>query len=599
MKKILVLIVVVAGFSFLYWACNSTGTKNASPEMAVTNWYKLRLQQLKYSVDVFEKSIAKNDTANFQQHFMAVRNSYKKVEWLVQYYHPETAKSINGAPIPEAEADAPEKIIEPLGLQVMETYLFPEVLGNSQEKLGELIRAVQSSITRLQTTADDNFLTQQHIVDALRNSLIGLQTLGITGYDAALCKTGIVEGITVLKTVDSSFQMLASANYEKTNLHKLLFAAITYAQNNATDFDAFNRLVFIRNYLQPTTTEIQAWAAANNIKPFDENRFFSATAKTLFDSGAFNPYYFSTKGKKPENPALAKLGEQLFYDVQLSGNGTRSCASCHNPSKGFTDGLVTAVSVDGDTKVARNTPTIINAALQRFQFYDSRVVYLEDQPKDVVENKIEMHGNLKAAALQISGTKQYRNILLQALNSTQATALQLQQALAAYMQTKVYMNSVFDAYMQGKHDTLNIQAQQGFNVFMGKAKCGTCHFAPLFNGMVPPFYDKMESEIIGVPATEDERGLDADVGKFVLYQSPIHKFAFKTTSVRNVGETAPYMHNGVYKTLEQVISFYNKGGGVGIGYQVPYQTLAPEPLNLTGAEQQALKAFMLSLSDKY
>jgi cytochrome c peroxidase len=576
-------------------------TEQAKPhaEAEVTAYYKKNLQQLQLAIDSFALAIQQQKTTQYQSLFVAVRNKYKKVEWLVQYYHPETAKSINGAPIPEVEADAPEKIVEPLGLQVLETYLYPTMQVNQQAEIALLATALQSSVTRLQATADANFLTKPHIVDAVRSSFITLQTLGITGYDAALVKSGIQEAAVVLSTANDVLLLLQPNDYQQSTLSQKITSAATYSYKNAADFDAFDRLTFIREYMQPIMLEMQHWAIKNNIQPFNENRFFSAKAVSLFDSDAWNPYYFSINGKKSTQEAMVILGEKLFYDVQLSGNGSRSCASCHQPQKAFTDGLVKATGVDGFTTVARNTPTILNAALQRFQFYDSRVVYLEDQPKDVVENTIEMHGNVNNAAKQISTDKQYATLLQNAIGTKAVTGQHLQQALAAYLQTKVYLNSAFDQYMQGKTQTIAPLVKQGFNIFMGKAKCGTCHFAPLFNGMVPPFYDKMESEIIGVPATTEEKALDADVGKFVLYKSPIHKYAFKTTSVRNAAITAPYMHNGVYKTLEQVISFYNKGGGAGIGYQVPNQTLAPEPLQLSTQEQKAVKAFMESLTDSY
>jgi cytochrome c peroxidase len=122
---------------------------------------------------------------------------------------------------------------------------------------------------------------------------------------------------------------------------------------------------------------------------------------------------------------------------------------------------------------------------------------------------------------------------------------------------------------------------------------------PLFNGAVPPLYDKTESEVLGVPATADARHpvLDADPGKFLLYGIAHQKHAFKTPTVRNAALTAPYMHNGVYQTLEQVVDFYNQGGGAGLGLAVPTQTLAPDRLDLSQAEQQALIAFIKTLSD--
>ncbi|WP_026903178.1 cytochrome-c peroxidase [Pedobacter glucosidilyticus] len=154
--------------------------------------------------------------------------------------------------------------------------------------------------------------------------------------------------------------------------------------------------------------------------------------------------------------------------------------------------------------------------------------------------------------------------------------------------------------MQGEKDALNTQELAGFNLFMGKGKCGSCHFLPLFSGAVPPLFEKMESEVLGVPANTDtiNAKIDADLGKYNLYKIPHQKHAFKTPSLRNIALTAPYMHNGVYQTLDEVIDFYNKGGGAGLGIILENQTLSPDKLQLSETEKKQLIAFLNALTDK-
>jgi len=130
---------------------------------------------------------------------------------------------------------------------------------------------------------------------------------------------------------------------------------------------------------------------------------------------------------------------------------------------------------------------------------------------------------------------------------------------------------------------------------MGKAKCATCHFFPLFNGTVPPTYQETESEVLGTPATLAGKKVDADVGKFVLTNREPHRYAFKTPTVRQVAKTAPYMHNGVFRTLDEVVDFYDKGGGNGLGFNLANQTLPFDKLNLTQLEKKALVAFMKAM----
>jgi len=172
-------------------------------------------------------------------------------------------------------------------------------------------------------------------------------------------------------------------------------------------------------------------------------------------------------------------------------------------------------------------------------------------------------------------------------------------AIASYVRSLISLNSRFDKYMNGNKAALNEEEKKGFNVFMGKARCATCHFVPFFNSVAPPYFSEAESEVLGVPATADtlHATLDADEGKYNLYPISILKHAFKTPTLRNIDLTAPYMHNGVYKTLEDVIDFYDKGGGSGLGIAPANQTLPANHLQLSHEEKKQLIAFLHSLTD--
>jgi cytochrome c peroxidase len=170
-------------------------------------------------------------------------------------------------------------------------------------------------------------------------------------------------------------------------------------------------------------------------------------------------------------------------------------------------------------------------------------------------------------------------------------------ALAAYMRSLVRLDSRFDRAMRGEEAVLAVDERRGFNLFMGKARCGTCHFAPLFNGTVPPGYTESEVEIIGVPVSTRGQVLDPDRGAGASDKAPLHDFAFKTPTVRNVVVSAPYMHNGVFRTLAEVVDFYDAGGGAGLGLDVPNQTLPADSLHLTRGEKRDLVAFMRALTD--
>jgi cytochrome c peroxidase len=171
-------------------------------------------------------------------------------------------------------------------------------------------------------------------------------------------------------------------------------------------------------------------------------------------------------------------------------------------------------------------------------------------------------------------------------------------AIGSYVRSLVFLNSRFDAYMRGDGQALAAGEIRGFNLFMGKAKCGTCHYMPLFNGTFPPRYMKIETEVIGVPDKPGSAIVDADPGRFAIVPTESFRHAFKTTTIRNAARTAPYMHNGVFLTLEQVLDFYNKGGGTGLGMKLPNQTLPFDKLDLSRQEQDDIIAFIRSLDSK-
>jgi cytochrome c peroxidase len=168
-----------------------------------------------------------------------------------------------------------------------------------------------------------------------------------------------------------------------------------------------------------------------------------------------------------------------------------------------------------------------------------------------------------------------------------------------YIRSLARWNSPFDRYARGETDALDPAARRGFNLFMGKAACATCHFPPAFNGVVPPRYIETESEVLGVPEKFPATPLvlDPDPGRGIVHLNPIFQNAFKTPTVRNVALTAPYMHNGSMETLEDVMDFYNAGGGAGLGLDVPNQTLPTDSLGLTRREMDDVIAFMKALTD--
>jgi cytochrome c peroxidase len=514
---------------------------------------------------------------------------------LSEYYSPAVSKSINGPAIPEFE-ESDNVTVPPEGFQVIEELVFPKYDRKSKEELIQQLGILSANLIRLKKVSHSNELTDAHVFDAMRVEVYRIITLGITGFDSPVTFNSLPEAETSLGTIEKYYRVY-SQNKSVSNakaVYAILGKGKKYLKEN-NNFNAFDRAYFIKEIANPLSKELHKTQIELKIPFMKEQRGLKATAQTLFDKEAFDAEAFSGFPDYKTTPEKIALGKKLFNDTVLSGNNRRSCSSCHHSEKAFTDGIERAVSLDGKSMIQRNTPTLNNIAFQRVFFADSRVSYLEDQAIAVIRNENEMHGSLEKSALEIQKKQEYVSQFRKAFPQGKINEFAIKNALASYIRSLSHYDSKFDDYMTNK-TTFTADEKAGFNLFAGKAKCATCHFIPLTNGTVPPNFDKSESEVLGVP--NKEKKLDGDLGKFVVTQAAIHKFSFKTPTIRNIEHTAPYMHNGVYKTLEEVIDFYNDGGGLGLGFEVPNQTLPEDKLNLSVKEKKQLIAFMKTLTDK-
>lgn len=563
-----------------------------TPVQQVKDLYAQQLIEFAGAVDTLLNTVTHQDAVQWQPAFKHARLAYKAIELVADYYYPATAKAINGPPVPEVEEDDPGKVFEPSGFQVMEEMLFPVCDTSARQHLIAQARILQSLAVRLQRSLESLVLSDSHVFDVLRLQLLRTISMGLAGADNGVSQYGVAEAIPALQSFDKYLQVYGAGENIKGSIHN----AILQLQKD-TSFLTFNRAVFLTDHIRPLWQQLHALQQEKDIPFLKETALINTASPLLYDSAFFNATGFSRQGNKAVNAGMVKLGEQLFYDKHLSGNGLRSCATCHQPQHGYADNLSKNISVDGSKKLFRNTPTILYAALQPVLFADGRLNFLEDQAKTVIEDHSEMKGNLATIAVTVSKDSAYRSVK-NSLGKTTLEGTDITEALAAFLRIRAAFSSPFDRYVQGDKTALSTTAIQGFNLFMGKAKCATCHFMPLFNGMVPPHFSKMEFEVLGTPTgLQSPLEVDGDEGKFRLTGADIHRYAFKTPTVRNIAQTAPYMHNGVYRTLEEVIDFYDKGGAAGLGISLPNQTLPTDPLHLSKEEKTALIEFLKALSD--
>lgn len=308
------------------------------------------------------------------------------------------------------------------------------------------------------------------------------------------------------------------------------------------------------------------------------------------------------------------LGRKLYFDTRLSSDGTVACATCHDVSRGFTDQRPLSEGVGGQLG-RRNAPTSANALLMETQFLDGRAPSLEEQAKLPIINPVEMGmDSPEAAVAAIADDAEYRR-MFQAAYGSEPNYEDLAKAIAAFERTLVFLDTPFDRFLAGDEAAISEQAARGWELFNGKARCMSCHQLNASN----PIGTDYRFHNIGVAARtrnfeqlalqalevlEGNDGIDeidrlaletdlSELGRFLTTKDPADIGAFKTSQLRNIALTAPYMHDGSMRTLWDVMDHYNKGGEAN-----PYLDGGIEPLALTEEEINAVVAFLFTLTDR-
>jgi cytochrome c peroxidase len=528
------------------------------------------------------------------------RLQYKRIEFFTAYFFDSETRLINAAPVYEVEEPTLE-LVEPMGLQQIEVLLFDQNYLQHKPELILQTELLQNTASQLTTLLYHFELTDAQLLESLRISLIRVITLSISGYDAPELKTGIREAAVALIAIKDILEPFITEKNSPTavELKRILSETIIYLERYP-DFDTFDRMTFLRSYVLPLQTALATMIRSWDLELQTESNL-NYLADNLLSKGAIR---FDTAKLSPDVvQAKRLLGEKLFSETALSGNGERSCATCHQPARFFNDNLPRSAAARPDSVLKRNTPTLLYASAQHFQFWDGRAHRLEEQIIQVIFNPLELNADSNRIFRDILKSNRYKNLFsasFPTVYNQEFTIHHMADALAVYLTTLQPFNSPFDQYINGEPTAMTDRQINGFNLFMGKAQCGTCHFLPYFNSLLPPHYDMSEVEVLGTPADAnlDRPQMDSDRGRYGVY--PIHFYdgAFKTPTVRNAARTAPYMHNGTFETLAQVVDFYNRGGGTGIGLDLPDQTLSGKPLRLTPSEMEDITLFIESLTDK-
>lgn len=278
----------------------------------------------------------------------------------------------------------------------------------------------------------------------------------------------------------------------------------------------------------------------------------------------------------PYSAEKAALGKMLFFEPRLSKNRNMTCATCHNPSFGWEDATPTSIGAQ-NSNLGRHSPTIINAAWGKSFFWDGRAATLEEQAAGPIESDVEMNLPMHVAVDRLKQVPSYQTWFKRVFGSSGITDENIKKAIATFERTVVSGQAPFDSWVEGDESAISESAKRGFALFNGKAECSACHSGWNFT----------DHEFHDIGLNTEDKGLGARTG------NTQQDFAFKTPSLRNISQRAPYMHNGQLNDLRSVIVHYISGG-------VPRPTRSElmRPVPLTGQDIADLEAFLLSLTGK-
>ncbi|MCT2532605.1 cytochrome-c peroxidase [SAR92 clade bacterium H231] len=290
------------------------------------------------------------------------------------------------------------------------------------------------------------------------------------------------------------------------------------------------------------------------------------------------------------SPQQIDLGRLLFFDPVLSGNKDLSCANCHNPAKGFSDGMARSVGASGQLH-PRSAPTLWNSAFLKSLLWDARADSLEQQALGPLFSELEMANTPEQLMANLNQVDAYPELFTQAFpNSEDAMVIaNITTALTAFQSSLISLNSPYDRYAHGDSKALNPEQLEGLNVFRSfVARCSQCH--------TPPLFTNQQVAVIGTPEPE---GMPRDIGAQATFGAERLRGGFKVPTLRNIALTAPYMHSGRFATLREATEFYTKGRGHAVpeGEELLLHWHISEP-NLTPSELDRLVDFMGALSDE-
>jgi cytochrome c peroxidase len=618
-KSFLAVAVVIICIATISMSLDKKTQRSKAVEM-VAQLYANQMQQLDQFLKEYPRYFYDSSYEVRMSKYEELARKIKQIECLFYYYHPKLAfqkfflaatrqKQEVGPPFPDSWI-----IAGPFGIETDTemTKMSKDNIAFAKMFITRAANNYRKAIEESNYKKDGEAMTETDIFEALRLQMMRMSTIGISNGDMTVEPAGMpgLEGEYMAWTEMVTIfldQLRTNSTLKKQMQIKLQEGQKILDAKSA--FRKFDRMNFLTEILIPLSAYFYDLQRTLKIESKTSFAPVSPNAKHLYEASVFNVDYFAPGKEAFLTKQKAELGKFLFFDPILSDNNKRACASCHKPELAFTDAKKKAVKFDEFSDLPRNTPTVINAALQKVQFWDLRASSLEDQLDSVINSPDELHSSFDRVIDRISSSDEYKKMFYTAFPESRQSGIQRKHvkiAIACYERTLTALNSRFDQYVRGDKTKLNESEIHGFNLFMGQAKCATCHFAPLFSAPLPPYFEFTENRSLGIPVkdTMDIFQLDPDTGFSKVTKNPFFHFNFKVPTVRNAELTSPYMHNGVYKTLEQVMNFYNHAAGnkfrkdYGKSMKgLPFFMVLPDSLDLNEQDKKDLVLFVKTLTD--
>ncbi len=567
----------------------------ASFELHDQSWkieVEQNFNQLEQELNILKESLSSPPLAIKQ--FNQVRNSYKSLEWTFL----PLSRKINSSIINSSKFWVWQDSIfvqnyEEAGtLQLIEKYLSKGQVKTTA--LQQAIQATEKFITTWRKVWLNTNVSEVEVLYAIAVDLEQQYLLTLSGYDRLDTQQTKLEFNAVITNYEQQISQLNVPSLKAFLTNKPFRKLKKQVKKNT--FESLDRASLYKNEILPIYSQLIELLTAQSPTPPPWLSHLNLAQKNLFGEGGLRPSAFHQLRYEGNKTQLIQLGELLFYEPMLSGNNKRTCASCHKPQKAFSDGRQTSMGFDISKRVLRNSPSLLNATFSHAFSHDMSKLSLQDQIISVIYHPQEFRTTTPTIIKKLNSSSTYQQYFKACFPQTaQIDSTQVFDALIAYMGQLNAFDSPFDHYMRGQNDTLAQTILLGYNLFMGKGMCGSCHFPPLFSGLKPMAYQTQEYHSHGVSShILLPKKADPDPGLVKSHNTnEKYKYMYKTPSLRNLEITGPYMHNGIFPELDQVLNFIHTGNNPS---QIPASFPAGTTKYLSINEKLAIKEFLKNLN---